>query len=93
MKSYSEKNRNNFFLFLTLSNYDGKNYFTSDLTPNEFIQHIRLKKGVQLLEQGKINISEISYKLGFKTQKNFSRCFTKKFGIKAIEYIKTFSDF
>ena len=64
----------------------------TDFTPNEFVQHIRLKKGAQLLEQGKINISEISYKIGFKTPKNFSKCFTKKYGKTPTEYIKTFSD-
>ncbi|WP_163397420.1 two-component regulator propeller domain-containing protein [Flavobacterium fluviatile] len=62
----------------------------TDYTPNDFIQHIRLKKGAQLLEQGKINISEISYKLGFKNPKYFSKCFSKKYGKTPTEYAKTF---
>lgn len=62
-------------------------------SPKEFIQHIRLKKGAQLLEQGKMNISQISYKLGFKNPKYFSKCFRKKFGKTPTEYMKTFSDF
>ncbi|MFG6686819.1 two-component regulator propeller domain-containing protein [Mariniflexile sp. HNIBRBA6329] len=65
----------------------------TDFTPNDFIQHIRLKKGAELLEQGNVNISQISYKLGFKNPKYFSRCFRKKFGKTPTEYIKTFSDY
>ena len=64
----------------------------TDFTPNEFVQHIRLKKGAQLLEQGKINISQISYKLGFKNPKYFSKCFRKKFGKSPSEYVEAFLD-
>jgi signal transduction histidine kinase/ligand-binding sensor domain-containing protein/DNA-binding response OmpR family regulator len=62
----------------------------TDFTPNEFIQHLRLKKGAQLLEQGKINISEVSYKVGFKNPKYFGKCFRKKYGKTPREYSKTF---
>ena len=65
----------------------------TDFAPNEFIQHIRLKKGAELLEHGKINISQISYKVGFKNPKYFSKCFRKKFGKTPTEYVKTFSDY
>ena len=65
----------------------------TDFSPNEFIQQIRLKKGAELLEQGDINISQISYQLGFKNPKYFSKCFRKKFGKTPTEYAKTFSDF
>ncbi|GIZ09519.1 two-component regulator propeller domain-containing protein [Flavobacterium sp. UMI-01] len=64
----------------------------TDFTPNEFVQHIRLKKGAQYLEQGKINISQISYKLGFNNPKYFSKCFRKKYGMTPSEYAKTFLD-
>jgi AraC-type DNA-binding domain-containing proteins len=50
----------------------------TNFTPNDFIQHIRLKRAALLLEQGKINISEVSYKVGFKNPKYFSKCFVKK---------------
>ena len=64
----------------------------TDFTPNEFVQHIRLKKGAQFLEQGKMNISQISYKLGFNNPKYFSKCFRKKFGKTPTEYVKMFMD-
>jgi signal transduction histidine kinase/DNA-binding response OmpR family regulator len=64
----------------------------TDFTPKEFIQHIRLKRGAQLLEQGKINVSEISIMIGFKSPKYFSKCFRQKFGKSPNEYAKNFSD-
>ena len=65
----------------------------TDFTPKEFIQHVRLKKAAQFLEKGKLNISQISYQVGFKNPKYFSKCFRKKFGKTPTEYIKTFSDY
>ncbi|WP_235833487.1 two-component regulator propeller domain-containing protein [Algibacter lectus] len=62
-------------------------------SPKDFIQHIRLKRGAQYLEQGELNISQISYNLGFKNPKYFSKCFRKKFGKTPTEYIKTFGDY
>lgn len=61
-------------------------------TPNEFIREIRLKKAAQLLEQNKINVSQVSYKVGFKRPKYFSKCFQKKYGMTPTEYIDKFSE-
>lgn len=62
----------------------------TDFTPNEFIQHIRLKKAAQYLEQGTLNISQISYQVGFKNPKYFSKCFRKKYGKTPTAYLKLF---
>jgi signal transduction histidine kinase/ligand-binding sensor domain-containing protein/DNA-binding response OmpR family regulator len=64
----------------------------TNFTPNDFIQHLRMKKAAQLLEQGKINISEISYKVGFKNPKYFSKCFSKKYNETPSQYSNRFSD-
>ena len=64
----------------------------TNFTPNDFIQHIRLKHAALLLEQGKINISEVSYKVGFKNPKYFSKCFQKKYGESPKKYSTKFSD-
>jgi signal transduction histidine kinase/ligand-binding sensor domain-containing protein/DNA-binding response OmpR family regulator len=63
----------------------------TNFTPNEFIQHFRMKRATQLLEQGKINISQVSYKVGFKNPKYFSKCFQKKFGQTPTQYANKFS--
>ncbi|WP_163397400.1 hybrid sensor histidine kinase/response regulator transcription factor [Flavobacterium fluviatile] len=62
----------------------------TDCTPNEFIHEIRLKAAAQLLEQHKINISQVSYKVGFNNPKYFSKCFQKKYGITPSEYSEKF---
>ncbi|GAA3594211.1 two-component regulator propeller domain-containing protein [Flavivirga amylovorans] len=64
----------------------------TNFTPNEFIQHFRMKRAAQLLEQGKMNISEVSYEVGFKNPKYFSKCFHKKFGTTPTQFQNKFSD-
>ncbi|GAA4951950.1 two-component regulator propeller domain-containing protein [Algibacter agarivorans] len=65
----------------------------SNFTPNGFIQHFRMRRAAQLLEQGKINISEVSNKVGFKNPKYFSKCFQKKFGETPTQYANKFFDY
>lgn len=64
----------------------------SNLTPLEFIQNIRMKKAARLLEIRKYNISQISYKVGFKNPKYFSKKFKAKYGLSPIEYQNKFFD-
>tara|TARA_R110002049_G_scaffold151804_1_gene315560 strand:- start:348 stop:4400 length:4053 start_codon:yes stop_codon:yes gene_type:complete len=63
----------------------------TNFTPNGFIQEIRLKTAAQLLEQNKINISQIGYKVGFRSPKYFSKCFQKKYGVTPTQYTDRFS--
>ena len=53
----------------------------ADVTPNEMIQIVRLKKAAQLLKEGKHQINEICYMVGFSNPSYFSKCFQKQFGI------------
>jgi len=64
----------------------------TNFTPNEFIHEIRMKRAAQLLEQNKINISQISYKVGFNNPKYFSKCFQKKYGETPTQYLNKFTD-
>ncbi len=52
----------------------------TDLTANEFIRQIRLKKSLKLLAEGNLNISEIAYSVGFSSQSYFTRSFKKYYG-------------
>ncbi|MEM7659188.1 MAG: ATP-binding protein, partial [Bacteroidota bacterium] len=47
-------------------------------TPNHFLQHLRLKRGMQLLQSGELNVSEVAYQVGFRDPKYFSKCFSKR---------------
>ena len=58
----------------------------ADVTPNEMIQIVRLKKAAQLLREGNRQISEVCYMVGFSTPSYFSKCFQKQFGIKPGAY-------
>jgi ligand-binding sensor domain-containing protein/signal transduction histidine kinase/DNA-binding response OmpR family regulator len=58
----------------------------ADVSANDFITTIRLKKSAILLMEGKMNVSEIAFSLGFNDPKYFSRCFKKQFGKPPKEY-------
>lgn len=55
----------------------------------EFIQDIRLKRSVDLLEESDKTIAEISYMTGFVNPKYFSAMFKKTYGITPSEYRKS----
>lgn len=55
-------------------------------TPNEFIRHMRLKRATQLLEHGYLTVSQICYKVGFKSQKYFVKAFKSEFNVSPSNY-------
>lgn len=63
----------------------------TNLTPNEFIHSMRMKRAAQLLEQNKITVSQVSYKVGFQNPKYFSRCFHKYHSVTPSEYAEKFT--
>jgi len=54
---------------------------------HDFIRSIRVKKGLKLLLEGKYNINQVSYEVGFNTPSYFSKSFIKQFGIPPKEYM------
>lgn len=60
----------------------------ADVTPNELIQIVRLKRAARLLSEKKYRISEVSYMVGFCSPSYFSKCFQKQFGVKPGEYVE-----
>ncbi len=63
-------------------------------TPNDYIQAIRMNKAAEMLLENKYAIYEVAHAIGFTEQSNFTRSFTKKFGLSPTNYIatKTFTD-
>ena len=59
----------------------------ANVTPNELIQVVRLKKAAALLQENRYRISEISYMVGFNNPSYFTKCFYKQFGIKPGEFV------
>jgi AraC-like DNA-binding protein len=56
------------------------------LAPSEFIRSIRLKRAAQLLIQGQYPVAEVAEKVGFNTQKYFSKYFKEAFGVSPSKY-------
>ena len=61
-------------------------------TPIELIRLIRLKKAADLLIQGQLNISEITYEVGFNDPKYFSKQFKATYGELPSKYRNTQSE-
>jgi signal transduction histidine kinase/ligand-binding sensor domain-containing protein/DNA-binding response OmpR family regulator len=58
-------------------------------SPVELIRTVRLKRATQLLENGYLTISQVSYKVGFKSQKYFTRSFKSEYNMLPSEYLAT----
>lgn len=61
----------------------------TDVTPNEMIQVVRLKKAAMLLAEGKYRVNEVCYMVGFSSPSYFTKCFQKQFGKKPGEMMKS----
>ena len=55
--------------------------------PNDFMRVVRLKRAVQLLEQDELNITQVSYMVGFTDPSYFGKCFKKVYGVSPSQYI------
>ena len=55
-------------------------------TPSEFIRSIRLRHAEVLLREGKYNVSEVAYMVGFKNPRYFSRYFAEAYGMYPSQY-------
>lgn len=60
----------------------------TDLSPNEFVRTVRLKKSVKLLKTKKYNVSEVTNMVGFNDPLYFSRRFKLQFGYPPSKLLK-----
>lgn len=56
-------------------------------SPTEFMRTIRLRRAAELLREGRLTVTEISYATGFSSVSYFSRCFRKMFGVPPTQFI------
>ncbi|HYG37503.1 MAG TPA: two-component regulator propeller domain-containing protein [Cytophagales bacterium] len=54
---------------------------------HDFIKTIRIKKGLKLLLEGRMNINQVAYEVGFSTPSYFSKSFIKQYGMPPRDYI------
>jgi len=57
-------------------------------SPYKLLRKHRMQKAKQLLEQGDMNVFEVSELVGYKYQNNFTKVFKEYFGIRPSELIK-----
>jgi signal transduction histidine kinase/ligand-binding sensor domain-containing protein/CheY-like chemotaxis protein len=58
--------------------------------PTAFIRFIRLRKAAKLLMESDHNITQVAFESGFNDLKYFREQFTKLFGLRPSDYVKTF---
>ena len=61
----------------------------TDMSVNDFIKNIRLKKAAQLLQEKRHTVYEVAYMVGYSDRKHFSKEFKKMFEVVPSEYAKT----
>ena len=65
---------------LSRSNLFRKIKKDTQLSASQFIRQVRLKKGLELVKQKTLTISEISYQVGFGNTSYFIKCFREYYG-------------
>jgi AraC-like DNA-binding protein len=66
----------------------GKMKEFTGMSPNTYLQTERLKKAAEMLIEGDLNVTEISYKVGFQSPTYFYKCFKEKYGVPPSKYGK-----
>ena len=56
------------------------------ISTGEFIRNLRLEQAARLIREGKINVTQVAYTVGFNNQSHFSTLFKKHFGSTPTEY-------
>ena len=59
------------------------------ISTSEFIRNLRLQQAARLIREGKINITQVAYAVGYNNQPHFSTVFRKHFGMTPTEYAES----
>ena len=59
------------------------------VSTGKFLRNLRMEQAARLLQEGKVNISQIAYLVGFNDQTHFSTVFKNYFGVSPSEYAKS----
>ena len=74
-------------LGLSRSSLHRKMRVLTDQSATEFIRFVRMKKAVNLMKEGSLNIDEIGFAVGFNSHSYFTQCFKRQFGKTPSEYL------
>lgn len=56
------------------------------ISTGEFIRNLRLEQAARLIQEGKINVTQVAYSVGFNNQTHFSTVFKRHYGMTPTEY-------
>lgn len=73
------------------TNFFKKMRETTGISPNKFLHNERLRIAAEMIVEGRYNISEICYKVGFQDNSYFYKCFKAKYGMAPSQYAKSHS--
>ena len=73
-------------MFISRSTFFRRLKKITEQAPNDFMRAIRLKCAAELLRENKYNISEVSYRIGFKNPNYFGTCFRQMYGVPPSAY-------
>ena len=66
----------------------GKVKELTGMSPNKLFVEERMRLAAQLLDEGELNISEISYRVGIPDATYFNKCFRQYYGVSPSKYRK-----
>lgn len=75
-------------LFMSRSTLYRKIKDITQMSTNEFIRLIRLKKAAEYLYEGKYRVNEVAYLVGLKSTAYFTKIFQNQFGVLPKDFIK-----
>jgi len=58
----------------------------TDNSASDLIRNIRMIKAAELLKEGDLNVTQISYEIGISSLSNFAKTFKEKYGVNPSEY-------
>ena len=66
----------------------GKVKELTGMSPNKLFNAERMRLAAELLEEGELNVSEVSYKVGILDTSYFNKCFKAHYGVTPSKYRK-----
>lgn len=60
----------------------------TDMSVNEFVKKIKMKKSIEFLATGEYNLTEVADMTGFSSVAYFRQCFKDEYGMAPTEYLK-----
>lgn len=64
----------------------------TDETSNQFILNIRLKHAAEMLKNGTMTVSEVTWAVGYNDLRTFRNRFKDKFGVSPSEFLKSYQE-